>query len=78
MKYLKLSILIIIVLWVFGFWYMLTSHSDDSWMKRLEEAEKQLKELELLNKNNALLIKSLKYVSLSLSLSLSHLVSLPL
>ena len=65
MNLLKFSILIIIVLWIFGFWYMLTSHNDDSWIKRLEEAEKQLKELELLNKNNALLIKSLKYVIIS-------------
>lgn len=60
MNYLKLSIVIILVLWILGFWYILSYHNDETWTKRLEIAEKQLKELELLNKNNALLIKSLK------------------
>ena len=43
MKYLKLSVLTINFLSKFGFWYMLTLQSDDSWTKRIEEAEKNFK-----------------------------------
>ena len=50
MKYLKLSVLTINFLSKFGFWYMLTLQSDDSWTKRIEEAEKNFKEFVFLNK----------------------------
>ena len=61
MNKLKILILVIILLWGFGFWYVLLSHNDDTMIKKLDNSEKRIQELEFLNKENEKIIKNLKY-----------------